>query len=83
MNRRGNDPSLNLLSLLMKTFFQLGLVLTIGSFIGLSYTGNLPTTDWDNVVENTIDDTLSFGTLGVTDTLVWMDLAVELNEELF
>ena len=68
----------------MKTFFQLGLVLTIGSFVGMAYTGNLPTnTDWDTVVEATIDEAFSVATLGLTDTLVMMDVAVELHQELF
>ena len=83
MNRRGDNPSTlhSLLFSQMKTFFQIGLALTIGSFVGLSYTGNLPTTDWDNVVETTIDSGLSAATLGLTDTLGYMDVAVELHEE--
>ena len=61
----------------MKTFFQLGLILTIGSFVGLSYNGTLPTTNWDSVVENTLHDTISFGTLGVADTLHYMEALAE------
>ena len=80
MNRRGDNPSTlhSLLFSQMKTFFQIGMALTIGSFVGMAYTGNLPTnTDWDTVVENTIEDTLSFGTLGLNDTFLYMEALAE------
>ena len=84
MNRRGDNPSTlhSLLFSQMKTFFQLGLVLTIGSFVGLSYTGNLPTTDWDNVAETTIDTGLSAATLGLTDVFTYTSLLGEIGSEL-